>query len=110
MATIVYYEGTDNVGAWYADGQLMAEGEQDVILGQVFAEFGIEHRVSNDFLRGTSGSGTTAAATLADVETWSDEQARREADRRAARSRLQVLRSIASDAQAEISQLEARLR
>jgi len=105
MATVVYYEGTDDVGAWYVDGRLMAEGEQHAILEQVFAEFGVEHRMSNEFLRGTAGSATTAAPDLDAITKWTLDQAEREF----LANRARELRESADASIAEAAQIELKL-
>lgn len=113
MATtdrIVLYTGNDNCAAWYLDGQLMGEGEETVVLEQVFAEVQVQHRVSNEFLRGTTGSGTMAAPTLREAEAYGAKLAADEEAYQADRKRVATLRSIADDAQAEIARIEARRR
>jgi hypothetical protein len=103
MATIVFYEGNDGVAAWYQDGRLMGDGELHTILEQVFAEVGVEHRMSNEFLMGTDGRGTAAAPTLAAIELWTG----RRADDKAEVARL---RKEANLALAKAAQIESRIK
>lgn len=103
MATIVYYEGNDNVGAWYQDGRLIAEGELHTILEEIFAEVGVEHRMSNEFLMGAAGRETAAAPTLAAIERWTG----RQADDKAEVARL---RKEANLALAKATQIESRIK
>lgn len=105
MATstrIVLYVGNDNCAAWYLDGDLQAQGETHIVTEDMYAYLGVDHRESNEFLRGTHGTATEAAPTLLSIVTYVEQQDNKEGNlRRASKLRVEANEALALAAQLE---------